>query len=312
MMASLMPHCKRCGEKLSGSYVTAMGQSWHASCFTCTACKKAISAQDFLVFSERPYHKHCLKCRGCGKTVSGGYIKHNGGAWHSHCYRHQHYPRCSVCRKPLTRRYLVDFWGDKYCLSHKDFASCASCGRIVCEHLTSGGVQYPDGLLICTLCGLQGVYTQERAEKIVQEMRSALASVGLKLNRAQVPVKLCGRDQLHESSRHEFHNERPILGLARWSITTSGGRVVARTFKDILIQTNLSEAHFRTVAIHELTHAWFFYNNYRNLPLEVEEGMCVLMEYIWLKNQKTMDAKYRQTVIVKSSDPIYGDGFRQA
>ncbi|MDD7805452.1 MAG: protein DA1, partial [Endozoicomonas sp. (ex Botrylloides leachii)] len=68
----------------------------------------------------------------------------------------------------------------------------------------------------------------------------------------------------------------------------------------------------RTVAIHELTHAWFFYNNYRSLPLEVEEGMCVLMEYIWLKNQKTMDAKYRQTVIVKSSDPIYGDGFRQA
>ena len=307
-----MPNCKKCGEKISGNYVTAMGGSWHSHCFTCASCNKSISGQQFLVFADRPYHQNCLKCRGCGLAITGSYIKHNGGAWHSRCYKYQHHPRCSVCRKPLTRRYLVDFWGNSYCITHKDFANCASCGRIVCENLTSGGMQYPDGLLICGLCGLHGVATQERADKLMNEMRSALASVGLKLNSAQAPITLCGRDELHESSRHDFHNERPILGLARWTTTTSGGRVIARTFKDILIQKNLPEEHFRTVAIHELTHAWFFYNNYRDLPLEVEEGMCVLMEYIWLKSQKTLDAKYRRTIIAQSPDPVYGDGFRKA
>jgi hypothetical protein len=144
------------------------------------------------------------------------------------------------------------------------------------------------------------------------EMRSALASVGLKLHQSNTPVTLCGRDELRKASRHNFHNERPILGLARWSTTTSNGQVVSRTFTDILIQKHLPEEHFRTVAIHELTHAWFFYNDYRDLPLKVEEGMCVLMEYIWLKNLGTKDAEFRQMAIESSDDPIYGEGFRQA
>lgn len=144
------------------------------------------------------------------------------------------------------------------------------------------------------------------------EMRQALASVGLKLNQSQTPVRLCNREELHQASRHNFHDERPVLGMARWSITQANGRVVARTFKDILIQSRLPEEHFRTVAIHELTHAWFFYQNYRDLPVEVEEGLCVLMEYIWLKGQKTRDAQYRRTLINQSLDPVYGDGFRRA
>ncbi|MDP0587752.1 MAG: protein DA1 [Candidatus Endonucleobacter bathymodioli] len=307
-----MANCKKCGYKISGNYITAMGGSWHSHCFICASCKKTISSKEFLTFADRPYHKNCLKCRGCAHPITGSYIKHEGGAWHSRCYKHQHQPRCSVCRKPLTNRHLVDFWGNSYCITHKDFASCISCGRIVCENLTGGGMQYPDGLLICGLCGLHGVGTQERAERLMTEMRSALASVGLKLNSAQVPLKLCDRDELHGYSRHDFHKERPILGLASWTTTYSGKKIIARTFKTILIQNNLPEEHFRTVAIHELTHAWFFYNHYRNLPLEVEEGMCVLMEYIWLKSQKTQDAKYRRILIAKSPDPIYGNGFRKA
>ncbi|WP_330927182.1 protein DA1 [Candidatus Sororendozoicomonas aggregata] len=308
----MMATCKRCKKPITGNYVTALGEPWHSQCFVCAGCKKSISDQEFLSFSGLPYHSHCLRCQGCGLSITANYVKHNHFPWHPRCYKHQSHPPCSICRKPLTRRYLVDFWGNAYCHTHKDFARCASCGRIVCDHLTSGGMQYPDGLLICTTCGLYGVATVERANNIVNEMRKALASVGLKLNRAQVPVHLCGRDDLRKFSRHNFHDERPILGLARWTIMSSGKRVVARNFKDILIQTNLPEEHFRTVAIHELTHAWFFYNNYQDLPIKVEEGMCMLMEYIWLRSQKTQDARYRRTILMKSSDPIYGEGFREA
>lgn len=173
-------------------------------------------------------------------------------------------------------------------------------------------MQHPDGVVICNLCVLRAVDTQARAEQLLNEMRLALASVGLKLNQTQTPLVLCGRDELREASRHNFHNERPVLGLAQWSTTTAGGRVIARTFERILIQDKLPEEHFRTIAIHELTHAWFFYNYYHNLPLQVEEGMCVLMEYIWLKHQDTKDAEYRRSLIEQSRDPIYGEGFRKA
>ena len=219
---------------------------------------------------------------------------------------------CSICRQPLTRKYFVDFWGNKFCNTHKNYTQCASCSRIVCENLTDGGMQYPDGVTICNLCGLHGVSTQERATRLMNDMRESLASVGLKLNSTQTPVQLCGRDELHEASRHNFHDNRPILGMARWTISSRRGQVIARNFKDILIQINLPEAHFRTIAIHELTHAWFFYHQYRDMPLEVEEGVCVLMEYIWLKSQKTKDAEYRIKMIEESTDPIYGDGFRAA
>ena len=173
-------------------------------------------------------------------------------------------------------------------------------------------MQYPDGVVICNLCTLHAVDTQERAEALLNEMRLALASVGLKLNQAQTPLVLCGRNELRQASRHNFHNERPILGLTQWSISTADGRVFARTFEQILIQDKLPEEHFRTIAIHELTHAWFFYNYYHELPLQVEEGMCVLMEYIWLKNHSSRDSEYRITLIEQSLDPVYGEGFRKA
>ena len=171
---------------------------------------------------------------------------------------------------------------------------------------------HPDGLLICNLCTLRAVDTQERAESLLNEMRLALASVGLKLNQTQTPVILCDRDELRKASRHNFHNERPILGLAQWTTTFSGGRIIGRQFDRILIQNKLPEEHFRTIAIHELTHAWLFYNHYHDLPLQVEEGMCVLMEYIWLKNQASKEAEYRRTLIEQSNDPIYGEGFQKA
>lgn len=307
-----MKHCHGCKKPVRGTALKALGNRWHPGCFKCMTCRKPFAGRRYIAFGNRAFHPHCLKCPGCRKPITSEYIKHDGMPWHPVCYQKQTAPLCSVCRNPLSRHYLVDFWGNAFCNTHSSYSNCSSCGRVVCENLTGGGMQYPDGVVICNLCGLRGVATQERADKLMTEMRSALASVGLKLSSTQTPVHLCGRDELNEASRHNFHDNRPILGMARWTITRRKKQVLARNFKDILIQINLPEEHFRTVAIHELTHAWFFYNYFEDLPLKVEEGMCVLMEYIWLKNQKTKDARYRRILIEESPDPVYGDGFRAA
>lgn len=307
-----MHNCQSCRKPIHGNSIEALGSHWHPHCFNCRTCKKPLVNKTYTSFNGRPFHSRCLKCPGCRKTIKNKYIENDGMPWHLKCYQKQHHPLCDVCRKPLSKNYLVDFWGNAFCDTHQNYSNCSSCGRVVCKRITDGGMAFPDGVVICGICNLRGVSSQERGDRLMNEMREALASVGLKLNKSQAPLTLCGRDELREASRHNFHNERPILGLAQWTVTSSGGRVVARNFEGILIQKDLPEEHFRTVAIHELTHAWFFYNNYQDLPLEVEEGMCVLMEYIWLKNQNTKDAEYRRLLIEKSEDPIYGHGFRKA
>ncbi|WP_252180003.1 protein DA1 [Endozoicomonas sp. 4G] len=305
--------CKSCRKPIHGNVLEALGSHWHPHCFNCRTCKKPLLNKSFVGFNGRPFHPRCLKCPGCRKTIKDRYIENDGMPWHPDCYQKQNNPLCKVCRKPLSKHYLMDFWGNAFCELHEDYTQCSSCSRIVCKNITDGGMSFPDGLVICNLCNLRGVISQEQGDKIMEQMRSALASVGLNLHQSSTPLTLCGRNELREASRHNFHNERPILGLTRWSTSTAAnGQVIAREFNDILIQKHLPEEHFQTVAIHELTHAWFFYNNYRDLPLEVEEGMCVMMEYIWLKNQDTKNAQFRIMAIENSDDPVYGLGFQKA
>ena len=246
------------------------------------------------------------------KPIHDNYVEYDGMPWHRICAQKQTAPLCSVCRNPLTRQYYVDFWGNAFCDKHRGHPECSSCSRLVSEYLTGGGMQYPDGVVICNRCSINGVSTQERADQIAIQMRSAMASVGLQLNSTQTPVKLCGRDELNGASHHNFHENHPILGVTRTTTTHRKGQVLSRDFDCILIQINLPEEHFKTVMIHELTHAWFFYNYYQDLPLKIEEGMCVLMEYIWLKSIKTKEAEFRKKQIETNPDPIYGDGFREA
>ena len=307
-----MPTCQNCRKPIHGNDLQALGSHWHSHCFNCRTCKKPLLDSPFVSFGGRPFHPRCLRCPGCRKPIKSDYIEHAGMPWHLECYRQQHHPLCSVCRRPLPNEYMVDFWGNSFCPEHQNYSNCSSCSRIVCKQITDGGMLYPDGLVICNICNLRSVSTQQQANRLLAEMKIALASVGLNLHKSSTPITLCGRDELREASRHNFHNERPILGLARWSTSTAGGRVVARHFQDILIQKDLPEEHFRTVAIHELTHAWFFYNQYYDLPLQVEEGMCVMMEYSWLKSLDTKDAEYRRLAIENSDDPIYGEGFQKA
>ncbi|PJE77738.1 hypothetical protein CI610_03334 [invertebrate metagenome] len=306
-----MPTCMACHKKTGNHFICSGKKIWHIDCLMCHACHKRIDDKQFIILDNKTLHKKCLMCSGCNKNINKHYITYQGNLWHADCFERKERPKCSVCLKGLSDRYLVDFWGNAFCDSHKNYKTCNSCSRIICKNLTDGGMQYPDGIAICNICNLYSVSTLEQAKPIYNEMKQSLASIGLHLNNASVPLLLCDRASLHQHSRHDFHKERPILGLAQWVTTSSGGVVVNRHFKQILIQKDLPEEHFRTIAIHELMHAWFFYHQYFDLPLYIEEGFCVLMEYIWLKHQKNQASQYRLLIIEQSRDPIYGDGFQQ-
>ena len=279
--------CHKCGKPVTKGFIRAFGKIWHRECFLCA---------------------------GCEKPIIGQYICRKNQPWHPDCFKKAFIPNCAVCNKPLTGQYLQDYWGNRYCVEHQNYSTCTSCSRVVCGSITGGGMRFPDGLTICNLCATNGITTNSQAEHIAGEMRAALKSLGLDLFQASTPVRIANRDQLYRYSRHNHHDEHPLLGLAVWSTHYMGERVIGRDFEEILVQSNLPEAHFRTVVIHELTHAWFFYNNPKAvpIPLQIEEGMCVLAEYLWLKRQGTDDARYRMTMIEQCQDKIYGEGFQKA
>ena len=224
--------CHHCGKQITGEFTKALGQTWHKSCFLCC---------------------------GCRKPIEGSFIKKEDQGWHPACFRKAFVPDCAVCGVPLTGSCLRDYWGNCFCLSHKNYAACTSCGRVVCGPLTGGGMRFSDGLTLCHLCTATGVTDRQHAARLAQEMRAELKTMGLDLFQAETPVRLVDRDALHSNSRHSFHSEHPLLGLAVWSTSSVGRRVVSRQFQEILIQSHLPEDHFRTVILHELGHAFVFY-----------------------------------------------------
>jgi len=50
--------CAGCGQKLSGSFVNAMGQKWHKDCFVCASCKKAFTTG----YAEKNGEPYCSNC----------------------------------------------------------------------------------------------------------------------------------------------------------------------------------------------------------------------------------------------------------
>ncbi len=192
------------------------------------------------------------------------------------------------------------------------FDQCTSCGRLICEALTQGGFRYPDGLIMCSLCDRRGVFSVERAKILLKDMRKELKINGLDLQNAKIPIRLVDRDELFRRSRRSSNEGHIVLGLTRGLLSSVNDKVVDKRFMEILIQRGLPDQHFKLVAIHELCHAWIFYRGIHHLPLQMEEGLCVLSEYIWLQRQKGPEIEFWKQSMLENKDPIYGDGFRKA
>ncbi|MCY4330200.1 MAG: protein DA1 [Endozoicomonadaceae bacterium] len=220
---------------------------------------------------------------------------------------------CAVCKSPLSGTITQDYWGNVFCYQHiRQLPQCTSCGRLICQHLTEGGFHYPDGLIMCSLCDRRGIFSLPRAEELLKEMRLELKKNGLDLGQAKTPMRLVDRNELLQRSRRSSNEGHILLGLTRGMLTTVKDKVVKQRFMEIIIQKGLPAEQFKLVAIHELCHAWIFYRGIHRLPLKIEEGVCVLSEYLWLQRQKTPEACFWKMRLVKSPDPVYGDGFRQA
>lgn len=311
----------------------ANGNNYHPDCFQCTACHQPFTTARFQLKDGDPYHMDC--------------------------YRTLFLPRCEVCEEfiPMNEAgsvvyKLVPFWDMKYCPSHEDNFRCCSCHRIEPSDPCKYFELLCDGRKLCHDCAMSVVLDTHEAQAVVKEVWQFMESLGISL--PYVPVYLVEYPTLNEhkqgtrrsngraAATYPIASGHVTRGLCLSEVTeiqhmTHNGcnhvpQVVRletnRSVNAILILHGLPYDLTAQVIAHEATHAFIkLHNGFpRDIPPMVEEGVCQLISYLWLKYKHVVaaesgeenaafNARLREFFmhqIEHDTSAVYGDGFRRA
>jgi len=273
------PICKRCGQPISGRYLTVLGATWHPEHFLCAACGLPITETRFQLHEQAPYHLAC--------------------------YEREIAPHCVYCGRPLIGEYLIDQWGQKYCKEHEgQYPHCSFCGRLV----PSGEREPVTQRVRCAVCRSTAIETAEAAKPIFRELIQWVGSQGLRYNNLHLSLELCGSEKL--ASYLQSHSQSHSLGATMSTTYMQDGRVLRSEVRGVAVLLGLPETLFRGVTIHELGHVWLVVQGLYQLPPRSEEGFCELLSYRYYQQLNTPESLYHSGAIEHNSDRIYGDGFR--
>lgn len=333
--------CAGCSQSITGRYITALGKDWHPEHFACASCDRPFGDEPFFEHEDHPYCQACYnqkfspRCAGCGEPISGRYITALDSVWHPQhfvcascgrpfhgsqfmiqdqqpycktCYHDKFTEKCAICGQPLTGKYVASFWGENYHVEHQDqLEPCSSCQRPICDQLTGGGFRYEDGRTMCAICRDTAIDSLGVGEQLLLQVKRDLEEIGFTFDNVDLPLRLIDHRELTELTGTHRTN-----GRTQTKEETLNGKIVEREVEEIVILYGLPQIHFAAVAAHELGHVYLFQRKFSELPSSVEEGLCELMAYLWLRRQQDREAAFQIELKKNSDDAIYGDGFRAA
>jgi hypothetical protein len=281
-MIRALPVCKGCGQPIRGSYITALGATWHPEHFVCAACSLPFTDTQFTI--------------------------HEGAPYHIACYEQQIAPRCAYCGKPL-REYLIDHWGTYFCKQHQyEYPTCVYCGRLVSPQQQEAAREPGEGIR-CPICRASAVETVEVARPLFSQVKQWVGRQRLVYNNLPLSLDLCGPARLaallHGRSQVHAH------GATMSTTYTQDGRELYTKVEGVSVLRGLPAMLFQGVAVHELGHVWLVVHGVKNLPLWAEEGFCELLSYYWYSEVNTPESRYYSHSIEHRADPVYGEGFRR-
>ncbi len=280
------PICANCKQPiLEGSYVTALGKTWHREHFLCAACGLPILENSFNVHEGKPYHPAC--------------------------YVERFVPKCAYCGQPLVGEYLIDFWGNKFHKIHQtEFPRCIHCGRLVPLQQQESGLK-PGAVIRCPVCRAEAIETSNEAQPIFRQLIQWVGQQGLRYNSLPITLELVDRPKLAEYLHVPMSVEPRELGVTMSTTYLEDGRAVRTEIKRVLVLQGMPSVLFQGVTIHELGHVWLTVQGIEKLPLWAEEGFCELLSQRYLSEIKTEEGRFYRERIEKNTDAIYGDGFRR-
>ncbi|XP_043111529.1 actin-binding LIM protein 1a isoform X7 [Puntigrus tetrazona] len=158
--------CNICGEFVEGEVVTALGKTYHPTCFVCTICKRPFPAGDRVTFNGKDcLCQYCAEpmspgptkdvvgpssCAGCGRDIKNGQaLLALESQWHLGCFK------CKACAKVLTGEYISKD-GAPYC--ERDYqvlfgVQCEACQQFITgKVLEAGDKHYHPSCARCSRC----------------------------------------------------------------------------------------------------------------------------------------------------------------
>ncbi|KAB5555589.1 hypothetical protein PHYPO_G00035910 [Pangasianodon hypophthalmus] len=157
--------CHGCGNFVEGEVVTALGKTYHPTCFVCTICKRPFPAGDRVTFNGKDcLCQSCIQpmspppkdisassnCAGCGRDIKNGQaLLALDRQWHLGCFK------CKACGKVLSGEYISKD-GAPYC--ERDYqihfgVQCEACHQYITGRvLEAGDKHYHPSCARCSRC----------------------------------------------------------------------------------------------------------------------------------------------------------------
>ncbi|KAK9790731.1 hypothetical protein WJX73_001972 [Symbiochloris irregularis] len=333
----------------SGSRFEALGRQWHVDCFRCTHCKQPLGHGTFAVGDNgEPYHSACHKqcfhpqccvCRDFIPAKDGRIWAMQLPFWRTKfCPAHAEdgTPKCAGCARmqPNGQVWVEVQKGRHLCLDCLDSVvvdtqDAQPLYNKVLDFYRGHGLLLPDRppLLLVDSAALGDAEKAEvRAEQHAsssshhnhrhQPGAAVFHTLGLTLLQEYQAMRTVVRPRQRTGSDGRAS---PIWHTIPEVVSIPTGSPQCEV-TGILVLFGLPWLLTGSILAHEVMHAWLRTSGYRNLPPEVEEGMCQLMALLWLESLPAEAegtwgerlASFCANHIRTDASPIYGDGFRAA
>ena len=325
--SSSAPLCCAC-HKPAPSYLSTLDKKYHPECFRCMGCHESIDHSSPFAYTvgddgeKHPLHRKCyaelfgIKCAVCRRSIPTGadgkvsYVKHPFFDKERMCPRHAQSPtprRCTGCHR-------FEPEGDGFAdLGDAGRCVCMSCCRSVivdsvdAKPLWDLVIRFFEDILGLTLwgtmrdtpvlvVGFDALNDQLQSAGGAHSGSSQIMTRGLCLSEHQsgrrIPVQRMHYDQ---GSGKFFADDVEERGFALFQVPDPSKTNPNSSVTAILCLSGLPSDLTASILAHEATHAWIkLHPNFdvrRPIPLQVEEGCCQLMAYLFLQYLDSVEAE---------------------
>ena len=147
----------------------------------------------------------------------------------------------------------------------------------------------------------------DEANELMDEVAEDLARFGIKVHTHEIELHLMSKEGLRQYSGRGHGTTGFTDYLLRKNLF---GRTVEKRIRVNLLYGMPRTEMVGTLA-HELTHVWQFTNGVLEQNANFAEGSCNYAAYLVLRKMDGPESEFVIETMLKDSDPVYGDGFRQ-
>ncbi len=304
--------CSECGKEITASYLLVQGKYFHPGHFLCNYCKKAIE-KEYIYDESEFYHNECfikhrgLLCDFCKDPLNEEYFIEGSKKYHKKCYEFVA-PKCKICNKLLEGYITKDDFGNQYHSSHlSQYTKCCSCGRMICEQITKGGIVYKDGRNICNICYPNVAIIPEQIQALYRKVIAKMDLLGIKIGHKNITVTGVSLSELKKEAGKNYSNN--MKGFCNYTSKSVNGAAEMERYK-VFVLNGLLPLSIESVIAHELMHIWFYQNTKSNHTKMLLEGSCNYASFLYLN---TINDSFKQKLIndlEHDNTFIYGEGFR--